>query len=155
MSDADPRARAVEARHELCETLRHWGDSYNGESVTTDHVVAALDRYLDARAAAREPTAAATTVAPDCAHEWRDVYRPVVQGATHPNPPVARRCTRCLLTESLCCRGCGASLDAANDRLADGCPCNAPRGINHGLVPANVCTCAVCDAAQTGSVRDA
>jgi hypothetical protein len=40
-------------------------------------------------------------------------------------------------------------------RVADGCPCNSGRGVNHGLVPADVCTCLVCDPAQTGSSRAA
>lgn len=51
------------------------------------------------------------------------------------------------------CRGCGKALLPKNERVADGCPCNTPRGINHGLVPKNVCTCDVCDPEQTGSVR--
>lgn len=51
------------------------------------------------------------------------------------------------------CQGCGKPL-TGNDRVADGCPCNSRRGINHGLVPAYVCTCPACDPEQTGSVRD-
>jgi hypothetical protein len=53
------------------------------------------------------------------------------------------------------CRGCHQPLafDSAAQRIADGCPCNSPRGVNHGLVPSNVCTCAMCDPEQTGSVR--
>lgn len=57
------------------------------------------------------------------------------------------------------CRGCGVPIRftedgyLVNDRVADGCSCNSPRGINHGLVPAYVCTCSFCDPAQTGSVR--
>lgn len=51
------------------------------------------------------------------------------------------------------CRNCGHPLTPANERIADGCPCNSPRGINHGLVPTHVCTCHACDPAQTGSVR--
>lgn len=50
------------------------------------------------------------------------------------------------------CRACGKRL--GHDRIADGCPCNSPRGVNHGLVPAYVCTCPECDPKQTGSVRD-
>jgi hypothetical protein len=50
------------------------------------------------------------------------------------------------------CRGCGNPL-TGDDRMADGCPCNAPRGINHGVVPKHVCTCDECDPAQTGCVR--
>ena len=53
------------------------------------------------------------------------------------------------------CRGCGKPIDLdANVGIADGCPCNTPRGINHGLVPAHICTCPECDPAQTGSVRE-
>lgn len=51
------------------------------------------------------------------------------------------------------CRACGKPLDPSLTRVADGCPCNSPRGINHGLVPANVCTCVLCDPAQTGAAR--
>ena len=40
-----------------------------------------------------------------------------------------------------------------NRRIADGCACNSPRGINHGLVPKNTCTCLTCDPEQTGSTR--
>ena len=50
------------------------------------------------------------------------------------------------------CRGCGKPL-VYNETIADACPCNAPRGINHGLVPAHVCACDECDPAQTGSAR--
>lgn len=51
------------------------------------------------------------------------------------------------------CRGCGQPLVSDNYRIADGCPCNTPRGINHGLVPKDVCTCPQCDPAGTGSSR--
>lgn len=52
------------------------------------------------------------------------------------------------------CIGCSALLLTANfDGIADGCPCNSSRGINHGLVPKHTCTCEECDPAQTGSVR--
>lgn len=51
------------------------------------------------------------------------------------------------------CRGCGAMLLSKNYRVADGCHCNAPRGVNHGLVPQATCTCPICDPAQTGSTR--
>lgn len=51
------------------------------------------------------------------------------------------------------CRGCGGMILPENRRIADGCPCNAARGINHGLVPKNTCTCSECDPAQTGSAR--
>lgn len=57
--------------------------------------------------------------------------------------------------ECVTCRGCGQPLafDFAAQRIADGCPCNSRRGINHGLVPTHVCTCDECDPAQTGAVR--
>lgn len=52
------------------------------------------------------------------------------------------------------CRGCGKVLLPENfGMVADGCPCNSPRGVNHGLVPKDTCTCHECDPAQTGSVR--
>ena len=38
-------------------------------------------------------------------------------------------------------------------RRADGCPCNSRRGINHGLVARDVCTCDVCDPSQSGCSR--
>ncbi len=50
-------------------------------------------------------------------------------------------------------RGCDKRLLRYNCVLADGCPCNSPRGINHGIVPTEVCTCPVCDPAQTGTSR--
>lgn len=51
------------------------------------------------------------------------------------------------------CLGCGKPLIKDNWIIADGCPCNSPRGINHGLVPTEVCTCPICDPASTGSTR--
>jgi len=48
------------------------------------------------------------------------------------------------------CRACGKPLDPRNTKVADGCPCNSPRGINHGLVPVLTCTCVECDPSQTG-----
>lgn len=51
------------------------------------------------------------------------------------------------------CRACNKPLLPENTWMCDGCSCNSPRGINHGLVPANVCTCKECDPAETGSVR--
>ncbi len=51
------------------------------------------------------------------------------------------------------CRFCKNELDIRNLNMADGCPCNSPRGINHGLVDKNVCTCIICDPEQTGSTR--
>lgn len=51
------------------------------------------------------------------------------------------------------CRGCEAPLLPENRRVADGCPCNSRRGINHGLVAKDTCTCIECDPAQTGSTR--
>lgn len=53
------------------------------------------------------------------------------------------------------CRDCGKPLLPENDRIADGCPCNSPRGINHGLVSKETCTCSECDPEQTGSTRRA
>lgn len=51
------------------------------------------------------------------------------------------------------CRGCGAMILPENRRIADCCTCNSKRGINHGLVPKNTCTCVLCDPSQTGSTR--
>lgn len=51
------------------------------------------------------------------------------------------------------CRACSKPLLPENQRVADGCPCNSPRGVNHGLVATNTCTCIECDPAQTGSTR--
>lgn len=51
------------------------------------------------------------------------------------------------------CQGCGNPLLPVNRRIVDGCTCNSSRGINHGLVPKNTCTCVVCDPAQTGRTR--
>jgi hypothetical protein len=51
------------------------------------------------------------------------------------------------------CRNCHGQLWPANVVLADGCQCNAPRGVNHGLVHPWCCTCVECDPAQTGSSR--
>lgn len=48
------------------------------------------------------------------------------------------------------CRACGAVLVMDNYRMADGCPCNSGRGVNHGLVPILTCTCAECNPYQTG-----
>ncbi len=51
------------------------------------------------------------------------------------------------------CRHCRRQLVPENETLADGCPCNSGRGINHGLVPTHTCTCSQCDQAQTGGTR--
>lgn len=50
------------------------------------------------------------------------------------------------------CRSCGKTLVPLSG-IADGCPCNSPRGVNHGLVSEFVCTCIECDPAQIGSAR--
>lgn len=57
-----------------------------------------------------------------------------------------------MLNNNVRCRGCGRPF-SCDERMADGCPCNSPRGINHGIVPSHVCTCEICDPEQTGSVR--
>lgn len=51
------------------------------------------------------------------------------------------------------CRGCGRELRPECAWVADGCECNSPRGINHGLVPRRTCTCKACDPEQTGGTR--
>ncbi len=53
------------------------------------------------------------------------------------------------------CTACRRPLYLRNLFTADGCPCNAARGINHGIVPAFVCTCKECDPEQTGGTRKA
>ncbi len=62
-------------------------------------------------------------------------------------------CRRCMERKPEPCRACGEPLWPKNERIADGCPCNSPRGVNHGLVPKATCTCVECDPAQTGSTR--
>ena len=62
-------------------------------------------------------------------------------------------CRVCMEQKPVPCRGCGKPLVRENKRTADGCPCNGPRGLNHGLVAKATCTCTVCDPAQTGSTR--
>ncbi len=52
------------------------------------------------------------------------------------------------------CRGCNQPLKAENAWMSDGCPCNNPRGINHGLVPKGVCTCDECSPQPTAAERD-
>ncbi len=42
------------------------------------------------------------------------------------------------------CRGCKSPILPRNHWMADGCPCATARGVNHGLVSASICTCAVC-----------
>ncbi len=56
-------------------------------------------------------------------------------------------------TDGANCRDCGLPLLPENRTMADGCPCNSSRGVNHGLVPKETCTCCLCDPAQTGSSR--
>lgn len=51
------------------------------------------------------------------------------------------------------CRACNIDLDVTNWHIADGCPCNSERGVNHGLVPRETCTCVSCDPHQSGSSR--
>ncbi len=54
------------------------------------------------------------------------------------------------------CRGCGKPIDlAVNGNVCDGCPCNNRAGINHGLVPENICVCEKCDPQRTGGPRPA
>lgn len=53
---------------------------------------------------------------------------------------------------NIICRGCGKDI-IVDERVCDGCVCNSPAGVNHGLVPQWVCLCSVCDPEQTGSAR--
>ncbi len=55
--------------------------------------------------------------------------------------------------ETKVCRHCGQPLLPENRTVADGCPCNSWRGINHGLVDTSVCTCVECDPEETGASR--
>ena len=50
-------------------------------------------------------------------------------------------------------RLCGEWLKFENLTVADGCPCNHPRGINHGIVLKEICTCIECDPEETGASR--
>lgn len=78
---------------------------------------------------------------PDNRFPWEDENgNEEGMGAAWSNPPDS-------------CRACGDAILPENRRVADGCICNSPRGVNHGLVPKNTCTCTVCDPAQTGSTR--
>jgi hypothetical protein len=47
-------------------------------------------------------------------------------------------------TKMVVCRGCGKELHFDGIPRADGCPCNSPRGINHGIVPPYLCACKLC-----------
>jgi hypothetical protein len=78
--------------------------------------------------------------------------RPEVDPPPPEDPTFVRKPPPKWLTPTPNCRGCGKPI-VFNDTLADACPCNSPRGINHGLVPTSVCTCVECDPAQTGSAR--
>jgi len=51
------------------------------------------------------------------------------------------------------CMHCGNLIHPNNYWMADGCPCNSRRGMNHGIVPPDVCTCDVCDPEETGTSR--
>lgn len=51
------------------------------------------------------------------------------------------------------CRGCKMPLLKTNRTMADGCPCNSARGVNHGLVPQQTCTCPTCDPSECGGSR--
>lgn len=47
------------------------------------------------------------------------------------------------------CRGCGKQLNLdLHAWMWDCCPCNSPRGINHGLIPVTMCSCDECQAAS-------
>jgi hypothetical protein len=50
------------------------------------------------------------------------------------------------------CRGCGKQLRFEDYRIADGCPCNSARGVNHGIVPVATCTCEKCDPEHWGKL---
>jgi hypothetical protein len=49
-----------------------------------------------------------------------------------------------MINEGVNCRGCGNPLKQENFWMCDGCECNYGCGINHGLVPKEVCTCDEC-----------
>ncbi len=65
----------------------------------------------------------------------------------------AEQAAREAVEERSTCAECGRPLLLRNVGVADGCPCNAPRGINHGRVPRDVCTCEECDPKRSGSSR--
>lgn len=51
------------------------------------------------------------------------------------------------------CQGCGKPILKANLTMSDGCPCNSPRGVNHGLVPKSTCACDACDRGRSPSIE--
>ena len=80
-----------------------------------------------------------------------DVNAVVRYALHHQNQEIKRLQT--VIDNMKVCRGCGKKLEDSNRTLADGCPCNTPRGVNHGLVDPLVCTCGVCDPKETGASR--
>ena len=80
-----------------------------------------------------------------------DVNAVVRYALHHQNQEIKR--LQAVIDSMKVCRGCGKKLEDSNRTLADGCPCNTPRGVNHGLVDQQVCTCSVCDPKETGASR--
>jgi hypothetical protein len=134
------------SRNSIREWLSHWGDGPNWSDNCGQTVPMAKTYLRDLL---------------DTADEYETAMREIrsrLSGGGHPGS-VAMQIHR-LIDNALAdgaqaaCRGCGAILSSFNfDQIADGCPCNSPRGVNHGLVPEHTCTCAECDPAQTGRVR--
>lgn len=60
--------------------------------------------------------------------------------------------TMSMTTEKFC-NECKQPLLPRNFTIADGCPCNSFRGINHGIVEKDICTCDKCDPKKTGASR--
>ncbi len=69
---------------------------------------------------------------------------------------IARETLEVAMTDELpkkFCRGCHRLLLPENLTMADGCACNSPIGVNHGLVPKETCTCFICDPTISGCSR--
>jgi hypothetical protein len=133
------------SRNSMREWLSHWGDGSNWSDPTGATVPTAKTTIRDLL---------------DDADAMETALREIRSRLNMPGDPgsvamqIHRLIDNALATTSANCRGCAAPLSSFNfDKIADGCPCNSGRGVNHGLVPKNTCTCVECDPAQTGSVR--
>lgn len=79
---------------------------------------------------------------------WDDPHHP-----RFTDPNWSKKMGHDVLGELSKCASCDRPLLVSNLSMADGCPCNSPRGVNHGRVPVAACTCVTCDPAQTGGSR--